>query len=505
MNEPLRVLLIEDSDDDAVLLQAALEEGGLAVDVTRVQTEAELQDALTRPWDVVVSDFRLPRFDGLAALRMVRAADADVPFILVSGAIGEEIAVEVMRAGAVDFVLKDHLLRLAPAVRRELKDAENRRERRRAEQERERLLDEVQRRAAELTATFDSIADGLIIFDMEGKLLYLNTTAERILEYTSEDRVLSSEARMHKIRMFNQNDIPLPYQETPPYRAIQGETVRSEVVVIHRGNRAFWLSMSAAPILLPSGARVGSVLTFTDITALHELQDRERRYLYTLAHNLRAPATLISGNLELLLELQPPDEPYRHLVEALRRGLYRMNTMIDDFYLVTRLEEGEISLHPTRVELESCLRELLQRFSLVLDTARITLDIPPDLPPVRADHDLLETILLNLLQNALKFSAPETPVRVAARRQNGEIAVSITDQGIGIAPEDLPHIFDRFYRVGRMSKAEGTGLGLYITRRLVEAHAVPSADGTATVGGRITVDSVAGKGSTFTFTLPTVS
>lgn len=636
MSELLHVLLIEDNPDDAVLLQDALENGGLSVEVTRIQTETELRNALARRWDVVISDFRLPRFDGLAALRIVRAADADVPFILVSGAIGEEVAVEVMRAGAGDFVLKDHLLRLAPAVRRELQEAENRRERRRAEQalreseerfrsvlessldaayrrdlrtdsydymspvierltgftaeefsrmpltevmerthpddctrvdaeldrimtspsgtgmieyrlqkkdggyiwladhltiirdieghplyrvgivrdvtgqkvdqaERERLLAEVQHRAAELTATFESIADGLIIYDRDGKLLYMNAAAERILRYTPEECALSLEARMHEIRMSDANDIPLPYEKTPPYRAIHGDTVRGEVVVIHRHDHAFWLSLSAAPILLPDGTRAGSVLTFTDITPLHELQDRERRYLYTLAHNLRAPATLINGNLELLLEMLQSGgqvESYGHLIDALRHGLYRMNTMIDDFYLVTRLEEGDLGLHPTRVALEPYLHELLQRYEHILDTARIHLDLPPDLPPVWADPERLETILINLLHNALKFSAPETPVRVDARRQHEEVAISVTDQGIGIAAEDLPHVFDRFYRVEQIRKAEGTGLGLYITRRLVEAHAMPAEGGQTSIGGRIRAESTLGKGSTFTFTLP---
>ena len=119
------------------------------------------------------------------------------------------------------------------------------------------------------------------------------------------------------------------------------------------------------------------------------------------------------------------------------------------------------------------------------------LDLPADLPPMLADPDRLETILLNLLQNAQKFSAPDSPIQVTAHAQDGTVMVSITDQGIGIAPEDLPRIFDRFYRVEHIRKAEGTGLGLYITKRLVEAH-----------GGQIWVESEVGKGSTFSFTLP---
>jgi signal transduction histidine kinase len=171
-----------------------------------------------------------------------------------------------------------------------------------------------------------------------------------------------------------------------------------------------------------------------------------------------------------------------------------MITMVGDFTLVTLLEEGPITLNMQAVRLSSWLHEFLQRYALVLNTGRIQLDLPADLPPVLADPGRLEVILRNLIENAQKFSEAETPITVAAHRQNGEIVVSVTDQGIGIAPDDVPNIFDRFYRVERMRKAEGTGLGLYITKRLVEAH-----------GGCIWVESEVGKGSTFSFTLPVVT
>jgi len=504
MTEPLRVLLVEDSADDALLLQAALMKGDFEPQVLRVETESALREALTGPWDAVISDFRLPRFDGLAALRIVREVDADMPFILVSGAVGEEIAVEVMRAGAGDFVLKDHLLRLTPAVRRELREAENRRERRRAEEEREHLLDEVRRRAAELTATFESVADGLSIYDQEGKLLYMNDAAERLLGYSPEERAMSLKERVEAVHMTRPDGTPIPYDASPAYLAIQGETIRSEMVVLHRQGRTLWLSLSAAPIRMPDGMRTGAVVTLADITPLHELQERERRYLYILAHNLRVPATLIKGNLELLLELLEPTEitqAHRKLLEALQSGLQRMNSMIDDFSLVTRLEEGTIALHPVPLELSAYLPQLLRRSDDVLQLERIHLEVPAGLPPVQADSERLETILLNLLQNAQKFSAPDTPIRITARRQDmsaeahdakavGEVVISVADQGIGIDPDNLPHLFDRYYRIAHIRRAEGTGLGLYIAKRLVEAH-----------GGRIWVESEVGKGSTFSFTL----
>ncbi len=495
MADPLRVLLIEDNADDAMLLQAALEAGGFAPAVTRVQRKADVRTALAAGgWDLVIADYRLPHFTGLDALRLVREVGADLPFILVSGATGEEIAVEAMRAGAGDFVLKDHLIRLAPAVRRELDEADNRRRRRRAEAERERLLAEVERRAAELSSTFAAIADGLAIYDLDGNLRYMNAIAERMLGYTPEEAALPLRERMALIGLTRPDGAPVAYADNPTYRAMQGETVHGEVVVLHPHARTLWVSLSAAPIILPDGTRTGAIVSLTDVTPLHELQERERRYLYTLAHNLRAPATLINGNLQLLLEVLESSDlitPYTHIVEALQRALHRMSTMIDDFYLVTRIEEAPVTLRCVPVDLAAYLPELLHRFAHVLAAARIHLELSADLPPVLADPDRLETICLNLLQNAQKFSGPGTPIYVTARRAGEMVAVAVRDQGVGIAPEELPHIFERFYRADRMRRAEGTGLGLYITQRLVEAH-----------GGQIRVESAVGQGSTFTFTLP---
>jgi PAS domain S-box-containing protein len=367
-------------------------------------------------------------------------------------------------------------------------------ERRQAEVECECLLTEVAHQAAELTATFDSIAEGLAIYNLDGTLRYMNTIANRLHGYTPEERALPLEERMRLLRMTRPDGTPVPYEATPHYRAMRGDTVHGEVVGIHRPDSNIWMSISAAPILLQDGTHIGSVITYTDITPLRELQERERRYLYTLAHNLRAPATLIKGNLEVLLEqLQPSDlvVPYRHLVDALQRALFRMSTMIDDFYLVTRLEEGPIPLHPAPVALAPYLHDLLSRYEPVLDTARIHIDLPANLPPVLADPQYLQTIFVSLLGNARKFSAADSPIRIAAHRQDSDVVLSVTDQGIGIAPDDLPHLFERFYRVEHMRRAEGTGLGLYITQRLVEAH-----------GGRLWVESEGGKGSTFFVTLP---
>ncbi len=175
MPVPLRVLLIEDSADDAVLLLESLRSGDIEPDARRVDSAAGVRDALARgPWNVVICDYHLPRYDGLAALKAVRKVDADVPFIMVSGAVGEEFVVEAMRAGAQDFVSKDRLVRLAPAVHRELGEAETRRARRRVEA----ALRESEER---FRALADHMAQLAWMADEHGRTFWFN---RRWLEYT---------------------------------------------------------------------------------------------------------------------------------------------------------------------------------------------------------------------------------------------------------------------------------------------------------------------------------
>jgi len=368
-------------------------------------------------------------------------------------------------------------------------------ERKRAEAERAELLARVQRQAAELDATIASMADAVVIYGPAGEIVYMNPAAEALLPYSLAERDLPLARRVALGRCPIPEGKQATLEEMPVSPALRGETVRG-VVMSARGpnGTSVWISASAAPVRTPDGKLLGAVAVYTDISALHELQEQREDLLRAVSHDLRVPLTVVQGQAQLLeriVEKAGVDAMARRSVEAIVSGAQRMSAMIEDLVDSARLESGQLRLERQPVELGPFLADLLRRLKGIMEIGRVRAEIPEALPPASADPNRLERILTNLLGNALKYSPAGTEVLVTATATDGEVTVSVTDRGVGIAPEDLPHIFERFYRAKGTMKTEGLGLGLYITRMLVEAH-----------GGRIRVESEFGKGSTFTFTLP---
>ncbi len=225
-----------------------------------------------------------------------------------------------------------------------------------------------------------------------------------------------------------------------------------------------------------------------------EIRVRERQredFIHTISHDLRAPLSVIRGGAQVVQRYINNSDLVSKSAAAIATSADRMNTMIQDLVDSARLESGRPELRIQPVNLDTFILELLERTRGALEVGRIKVEVPAGLPAVAVDPDRLERILINLLSNALKYSPPETEVLIRSERIDHEVLTSVIDKGRGIAPEDLPHIFERFYQPSTGRAAGGLGLGLYITKSLVEAH-----------GGRIWVKSELGKGTTFYFTLP---
>jgi len=219
-------------------------------------------------------------------------------------------------------------------------------------------------------------------------------------------------------------------------------------------------------------------------------------YISLISHDLRSPLASVMGHAQLLkMAVEAAGMGAREMqnVESIVASVRRMDAMIQDLVDSVRWETGQLILEKRPTGLKGLVSGLLERQGPVEGWERIAIEVSEDLPAVEADPERLERVLINLLANSLRYSPTESPVLVRAERAGREIVISVSDSGSGIAQDDLPHIFDRFYIVKAGRKPGGVGLGLYITKLLVEAH-----------GGRIWVESELGKGSTFHFTLSPV-
>jgi PAS domain S-box-containing protein len=364
-------------------------------------------------------------------------------------------------------------------------------ERKKAEAEWQQLLTAVDRNRAELDTILNAIADAVIVYGLEGEVVHLNPAVRRMFGYSLEMLSRPLPERLAWLRAETADGSPFPFERMPVVRALKGEVVVGEIMVLHPPDRPpLWTAVSTAPVHGSAGEIFGAVGTYTDITRLQELQRERELFVHTISHDLRSPLTVVLGHAQMLATSCRGEKERVHL-DALLQGAERMNEMIAELVEAARLEGGPIELQREPIELQGYLDDLLTRLAASLDTARIRTRIPADLPPVHADRARLERIMVNLLSNALNYSPPEQPVEVAFAADGETVLCSVEDRGQGIEPRDLPHIFERFYRPKTRRRVGGVGLGLYITKALVEAH-----------DGRIWAKSEVGQGSTFYVRLP---
>jgi len=215
--------------------------------------------------------------------------------------------------------------------------------------------------------------------------------------------------------------------------------------------------------------------------------------LSSISHDLRTPLVSITGVLSSLEDEEAPLEPQtrRTLVETAREEAERLNRLVGNLLNMTRIEAGAIQIAWELEDVQDVIGSALEQLKSRVEGRQIRIDVPVDLPFVPMDAVLIVQVLINVIDNAVKYSPPDKPIDIRAWGAEGQVAIQVADQGIGIPPEDLGRVFDKFYRVQRPDNVTGTGLGLSISKGLVEAH-----------GGRIWAENRSGGGTLFTLTLP---
>jgi PAS domain S-box-containing protein len=256
-----------------------------------------------------------------------------------------------------------------------------------------------------------------------------------------------------------------------------------------------WVSGTFSPVRDENGSGV-VLVTLRDIADQKEQERMHRDFVSMAAHELRSPLTAIKGfTRTLMLKAdQLGDERRNEYLSMVNEQSNRLAHLVDDLMAVSRIDSGRVSLEPRALEIDVTLAGLLDQFRGKWAGRTISVThAASDVPPVFADPHKLEEILINLIDNAVKYSPADRPVEVAIGHDHGQVLITVTDHGDGIAPDEIPNLFQKFARItsGAAAEVPGTGLGLYIVKGFVEAH-----------GGTVWVDSVPGEGSRFSFTLP---
>lgn len=241
----------------------------------------------------------------------------------------------------------------------------------------------------------------------------------------------------------------------------------------------------------------GVIVTALDVTQRKRVESMRSEFVANVSHELRTPLAAIRGYVETCIEAeqdgQPP--PYRRFLPIIQQHAVRLSALIEDLLILSRIESRAAQLKITPMSIAPVVEQALSTVASTAERKRISLinALPPLLPEVKADASSLERVLINLVENAVKYSEDDSEVRLTARLQEEVLCVLVEDRGVGIPREDQARIFERFYRVdkARSRKAGGTGLGLSIVKHLVQSMA-----------GEVWVDSELGRGSTFFFTLP---
>jgi len=329
-----------------------------------------------------------------------------------------------------------------------------------------------------MTAILSNMADGILVVGGAGEVTMINRAAERIFQFSADKKLGHT-----FIEVVHDHEIDGILQ-----KSLKTGEQQMGVVEIEPGRQL--LGVVVTPIV---GTR-GCVVLLQDLTEMRRLEKVRRDFIANISHELRTPTASLKVLAETLQE-GAIDDPNvaKGFLDKINVETDRLAQMVSELNELSRIESGEVSLKKELIDIGEVVALVVERLKPQADRAELSLavDIPSGIPRALADKERVEQVLVNLLHNAIKFTHSGGRINCVAKIEGNDISVSVVDTGIGIPADDLPRIFERFYKADKARAGGGTGLGLAIAKHIVEAH-----------GGKIWAESIEGKGSKFTFTLP---
>lgn len=392
---------------------------------------------------------------------------------------------ELMRLGAERFARGDLTHRLAVPSSREIAGLAASMNKMAAQLD-ERIRTIVAQRN-EQQAVLSSMIEGVIAVSANGKVMSLNNAAAAMLQETIEDaegRTVEEVVRNTELQQFIQHALD------------SAEPVEGQIALHEHSRLEQYLQVHGTLLADDQGRKIGALIVMNDVTHIRRLEQVRRDFVANVSHELKTPVTSIKGFIETLLDgaMENPEDSRRFL-QIIARQTDRLNSIIDDLLILSRVEQqGEQKVATERVELRGVLTAAVGLCELKASQKDMSIHIDCDETlTVDANASLLEQAVVNLVDNAIKYSDAGGDVRIEALRGDHEVLIGVHDHGCGIAKEHLPRLFERFYRVdkARSRTLGGTGLGLAIVKHIAQSHK-----------GRVSVNSTVGKGSTFTLHLP---
>ena len=480
----LRVLFVEDSADDVVLLVRELKRGFGPVTFERVETEEAFHEALARsPWDLVITDFMLPLFTGPAALRALKATELDIPIIMMSGSIDEEAAIESLIAGASDFIAKGRLGRLLPAVVRELREAEVRRERTRAEaalrdsEEHHRLLFEM----SPLPTLVIDVATRQFVDVNEAAIVHYGYSREELLTRQLDDLWLPGDAAERLVE-FSQGLGAVKRCAALRHRKRDGTVIDVEIATHELQRAGRTVRMSVISDVTERRALEAKLRQAQKIEAIGQLASG-------IAHDFNNVLSVILSFASLTAEQLPEGSATREDVDEIAHAAQRGSLLTQQLLAFSRREEPKIAV----LDVNSTILRLAKMVRRTMATSiDLVTELAPDAGTVLADQSQFEQVVLNLVLNARDAMPDGGKLAIrTARASNDQVALHVSDSGIGMSDHTKEHLFEPFFTT--KPAGEGTGLGLANVFGIVQQ-----------TGGKIAVESAVGRGTTFTVHLPRV-